>query len=268
MPDSALILEKYFFWLVIYSVIGWVYESALESFRQKKLVNRGFLNGPYCPIYGFGSLLDVIILGNLKYNPVLLFVASAVLTCILEYITSVVMEKIFNVRWWDYNDFKFTIFGKEIFVGKFNINGRICLVGALAFGTLSILLVYFIHPFIVSVTDRFSYPLFHYICVGLLILILIDCLHTVLGFSTFNDKLKSLSANINQIKGNINDKFQSTSAYEKINSAYERFVKSLNHQQIRLIHSFSHLRSIKYRKISEEVRKFVFRKDRNKNKKQ
>ncbi len=267
MPDSALMLEKYFFWLVVYSVIGWVYESALESFRQKKLVNRGFLNGPYCPIYGFGSLLDVIILGNLRYNAFLLFVSSAVLTCILEYMTSVVMEKIFNVRWWDYNDFKFTVFGKEIFVGKFNINGRICLVGALAFGTLSILLVYFIHPFIESVTNRFSYPLFHYVCGGLFILILIDCLHTILGFSSFNEKLKGLSANISHIRGNINDKVQSTAAYEKINSAYEKFVKSLNNQQIRLIHSFSHLRSIKYRKISEEVRKFVFRKDRNKGKK-
>ncbi len=264
MPDLALTLERYFFWLVMYSFAGWVYESALESFRQKRLVNRGFLNGPYCPIYGFGSLLDVLVLGNLRYNPIVLFVSSAVLTCLLEYITSVVMEKIFNVRWWDYNDFKFTVFGKEIFVGKFNINGRVCLVGAIAFGTLSVLLVYFIHPFVVSLTDKLSYPLFHYVCAGLLFLILIDCLHTVLGFSSFNEKLKGLASNIGQIRVNLNDKFQSTSAYEKINSTYEKFVKSLNRQQLRLIRSFSQLRSIKYRKISEEVKKFIFRKDRNK----
>ena len=95
MPEIAFI-EKYFFLLVVYSVIGWFYECIVESIRQKKIVNRGFLNGPYCPIYGFGSLLDVIVLGWIK-NPIVLFVTSAVLTTILEYITSVIMEKLFHV---------------------------------------------------------------------------------------------------------------------------------------------------------------------------
>ena len=97
MPDIVMI-EKYFFLLVVYSVIGWFYECIVESIRQKKIVNRGFLNGPYCPIYGFGALLDVIVLGWCK-EPVMLFILSAVLSCTLEYITSVVMEKMFNARW-------------------------------------------------------------------------------------------------------------------------------------------------------------------------
>lgn len=256
--DSVLILEKYFFWLVVYSMIGWVYECVLETFRQKKLVNRGFLNGPYCPIYGFGSLLDVLVLGWIE-NPVCLFLVSAILTSTLEYITSIVMEKAFDVRWWDYNDFKFTIKGKTIDVGKFNINGRVCLVGALAFGTLSILLVKFIHPFIMIMTDKLTYPMFHYICFGLLILIAIDSLFTILSFSSFNDKLSDLSSNLQQIRNGLSSKMQSTAAYEKINSAYGRFAKSLNEQQIRLLKSFPNLKSIRYKNLTEEIKKFIFR---------
>ena len=168
MPDINLI-ERYFFWLVLYSIIGWVYECIVESIRQKKIVNRGFLNGPYCPIYGFGSLLDVVVLGWIE-NPFVLFIMSAVLTCTLEYITSVVMEKLFNARWWDYYDF------------KFNINGRVCLLGALAFGTLSLILVKFIHPFIVSFTDKFSPPLFHVVTIGLFIIVTLDVIVTISGF--------------------------------------------------------------------------------------
>ncbi len=263
MSDTALTVEKYFFWLIIYSMIGWCYECLLESYRQKKIINRGFLNGPYCPIYGFGSLLDILVLGWIE-NPVILFLVSAFLTTLLEYLTSLIMEKIFHVRWWDYNEFKFVLKGKVIDVGKFNINGRVCLVGFIAFGTLSIILVEFLHPIMVMLTDKMTYPLFHYVCAGLFLLVLIDTLVTVLAFSSFNDKLKALSANINQIKNDFKDnidlRMQNSSVYEKINSAYDKFVKNLNSQQIRLIKSFSQLRSIDYAKLSEEVKKIIFRK--------
>ncbi len=262
MPETHLQIEKYFFWLVIYSVIGWVYESILETYRQKKLVNRGFLNGPYCPIYGSGALLDVVVLGWIE-NPVLLFLASAVLTCTLEYITSVILEKIFHIRWWDYNDFKFQLHGKEINMGKFNINGRICLVGAIAFGTLSIVILKVIHPIMEILTNNLSVPLFHYVCIGLLVLIMIDITFTVSGLVGFNEKLKNLSTSIIQItngfKDSLDNKVQLISAREKINSLYEKFAKSLNFQQIRLFHAFSQLRSIDYGKITDELKKFVFR---------
>jgi len=103
-----LILETYFFRLMVYSILGWIYESIVCSIQEKKWVNRGFLNGPYCPIYGAGAVLDIIILGNIQ-NPILLFLLGATLTCTLEYLTSYFMEKIFNARWWDYSDFKFII---------------------------------------------------------------------------------------------------------------------------------------------------------------
>ena len=96
-------IETWFLWLMIYSIIGWVYESTICSIGHRKLINRGFLNGPYCPIYGTGAVL------------VLLFFAGALVTCSLEYLTSWLMEKLFHARWWDYSK------------RKFNIGGRVCL---------------------------------------------------------------------------------------------------------------------------------------------
>lgn len=246
MPDIVM-LEKYFFLLVVYSIIGWVYECIVESIRQKKVVNRGFLNGPYCPIYGFGALLDIVALGWCK-NPIMLFVLSAVLTCTLEYITSVVMEKLFNARWWDYYDF------------KFNLNGRVCLLGAFAFGTLSILLVNFIHPFFMWVTDLINPTLFHIVCAGLFALVIADIIITVAGFSSFDGKLKELSVNLNNIKENLDTRVNSSNTVEKITAAYTKFTQNLNFQQLRLLRSFPKLHMIKYGNISEELKKFIFRK--------
>ncbi len=246
MPDIVMV-EKYFFLLVVYSIIGWVYECIVESIRQKKIVNRGFLNGPYCPIYGFGALLDVVALGWC-HNPVMLFLLSAVLCCTLEYITSVVMEKLFNARWWDYYDF------------KFNLNGRVCLLGAFAFGTLSILLVNFIHPFFLWITDMIYAPLFHIVCVGLLLIVIADSIITIAGFSSFNGKLKELSVNINNIKENLDSRVNSSNTVERITAAYSKFTQNLNFQQLRLLRSFPKLHSIKYGNISEEIKRFIFRK--------
>ena len=121
-------IETWFLWLMIYSIIGWVYESTICSIGHRKLINRGFLNGPYCPIYGTGAVLVLLVLGRIQ-NPVLLFFAGAVVTCSLEYLTSWLMEKLFHARWWDYSK------------RKFNIDGRVCLIGAVVFGAFSVVLV-------------------------------------------------------------------------------------------------------------------------------
>ena len=255
--NSFILFEKYFFWLVLYSFIGWIYESLLESFRQKKPVNRGFLFGPYLPIYGSGALLDVLILGQIK-NPLILFLLSAFLTCILEYLASLILEKLFGLRWWDYNDFKFIVKGKEIDVGKFNINGRVCLVGWLAFGTLSIVLVLLIHPLVERVTNLIPHPYFDYFCIILMLLVTVDIVMTVISLTNLTEKLQKLSSTIEQFRDGINSKMQSMAAYEKINSAYSKFTRSLNEHQKRWIRSFPALRWIKYREVTDEIKKFFF----------
>ena len=106
---------------------------------DKKLVNRGFLIGPYCPIYGVGCLLLIVFLGSFKDNIFTLFLMSIIVCSILEYFTSFIMEKLFNARWWDYSD------------RKLNLNGRICVDTMIPFGILGVLVVYFLNPFLSNV---------------------------------------------------------------------------------------------------------------------
>lgn len=99
----------------VYSFLGWLWESTVCSLHnEKQLINRGFLVGPLCPIYGAGALCCYFALYHVQ-NPVAVFVLSALLCCALEYLVSYTMEKIFHTRWWDYSDF------------PFHLNGRICL---------------------------------------------------------------------------------------------------------------------------------------------
>jgi len=83
-----LILSKYFLWFITYSVLGWIYESGICSVSQRRFVNRGFLNGPLCPVYGFGAIVSILALDQKTDNILVLFVAGMILTCSVEYITS------------------------------------------------------------------------------------------------------------------------------------------------------------------------------------
>lgn len=131
-----LFFKKYFSLFIIYSFIGWLMEVLWNLLTEKKFVNRGFLIGPYCPIYGVGCLLLISLLDRFKGNVFLLFVMSIIVCSILEYSTSFFMEKLFKARWWDYSEY------------RFNLNGRICANTMIPFGILGVLVVYFLNPFL------------------------------------------------------------------------------------------------------------------------
>ena len=135
---------EYFLSFWLYSFIGWCLEVLLALFVHKKFIDRGFLLGPYCPIYGFGMLLIIFLLKNYTDNFLVLFILSMVICLILEYVTSYLMELIFKARWWDYSD------------KKYNINGRVCLEYAIFFGIGGTLVMYVVHPFVMSIVYRLS----------------------------------------------------------------------------------------------------------------
>lgn len=134
----------YFLAFMLYSFLGWCIEVILSFIQHKKFINRGFLIGPYCPIYGCGMLLIVFLLKDYTDNFLVLFILSMVICLVLEYITSYLMELIFKARWWDYSD------------KKFNINGRVCLEYAVFFGIGGTLIMYVVHPFVIKVVSKFS----------------------------------------------------------------------------------------------------------------
>lgn len=124
-----------FFTFFIFSIFGWICECIYCSIIDKKIVyNRGFLIGPYLPIYGIGALYFYV-LCKFESNPLVLFLMAIFGTSILEYLTSYIMEKIFKARWWDYSN-RFL-----------NLNGRICLRNALLFGIGGVIFSYYIKPF-------------------------------------------------------------------------------------------------------------------------
>lgn len=171
-----MLILKYILWLIVYSVAGWVYETVLCSVQEKKFVNRGFLNGPYCPIYGFGAILDILLIGWIA-NPFLLFFAGMLVTCTLEYFTAWLLEVLFHAKWWDYSYM------------RFNIKGRVSLLGAVAFASFSVVLILFIHPFVRMQTARLPDPAVLLVTSLLLFLILADTVLTVVRFTGFQSKL-------------------------------------------------------------------------------
>ena len=157
--DKFLIL---FLLFIIYSILGWVMETIAVFIDSKKLVNRGFLIGPYCPIYGVGCILIIVILTNFLNYPVLLFVISALICSIVEYLTSFFMEKLFKARWWDYSD------------RRFNLNGRICLSNTVIFGILGWLILYFLNPVIYKLINYIPNEIRYIVSSVIFILFLVD----------------------------------------------------------------------------------------------
>ena len=131
-------IRVYFILFIAYSFLGWLIEVVGKLIEQKKFINRGFLIGPYCPIYGTGAILITFLLKKYTEDPIALFIMAIVICGILEYLTSYFMEKIFHARWWDYSK------------RKFNINGRVCLNTIIPFGLLGMFIIYVSNPFLIE----------------------------------------------------------------------------------------------------------------------
>lgn len=127
-------LRILFLLFIMYSFMGWVVEVIGSLIQKKKFINRGFLIGPYCPIYGIGSITMILLLSRYIDDIVTLFIMCILLFTILEYSTSYIMEKLFNARWWDYSQ------------KRFNINGRVCLETMIPFGLVGVFVMYIINP--------------------------------------------------------------------------------------------------------------------------
>ncbi len=171
MIKGELIVEsaaKIILLFFIYSFLGWVCETFYCSIGKRKFVNRGFLNGPICPVYGFGALLVVYLLEPfLKFNIFVIFIAGMIATSVLEYITGFLLEKLFHLKWWDYSTY------------RFNINGRVCLKNSLMFGALSVALTYFIHPHVTGLIDITSPAVSVALSAALLMITAADMIITV-----------------------------------------------------------------------------------------
>ena len=170
------------FWF--FSICGWLVEVLVFIVTDKKLVNRGFLIGPYCPIYGSGALI-MLIISTLSDNLFVTFILAMVLCSILEYFTSFIMESLFQVRWWDYSK------------DAFNINGRICLRNALAFGGLGVIFVRYLKPWFDSLFSLLSYNTMYIVTFILFIITISDIL---ISFNAMSKIREIIDKNVDKYK--------------------------------------------------------------------
>ena len=193
-------MEKYFLLFMTYSILGWIIEVTGKFIEKGKFINRGFLIGPYCPIYGWGAIIMTLTLTRYMNDKLVLFVMAIVVCSILEYMTSYVMEKIFHIRWWDYSN------------DRFNINGRISLSTMIPFGILGVLGICYSNPFFFKIFDMVPDNILTFCVVVLAILYIID---NILSFRIIyglvdivenvkSDSTEKVTAQVKQIisKGN------------------------------------------------------------------
>ena len=173
-------ISMLFLLFIIYSFLGWCMEMVVCYIATKEWVNRGFLIGPICPIYGCGCLLIILLLDRYLKDPIVLFVMAMLLCSLLEYFTSYLMEKLFKARWWDYSH------------KKYNINGRICLDNIFAFGILGLLMMYLVNPFVVKILEYVSLNIINVMAIVIAIIFIIDNLISLKVISSFKSVAKSV----------------------------------------------------------------------------
>lgn len=225
-------MEKFyllFLYFYIYSIIGWTLEVIYCRLLEGKFTNRGFLHGPYCPIYGTGAILIVIFLNRFYNNPALVFILGIIVTSILEYITSFIMEKLFNAKWWDYSNM------------KFNIKGRVCLLNSTLFGVLSLLLVYILNPAITMLIEKINPKYIPYISNILIILMSIDITSTVAEIINLKKKLSELREFTETLLKEKSIFSENSQTYKSVLDLREKIINKKNVINNRIIKAFPSL---------------------------
>lgn len=258
----------------IYSFMGWVCETTYCSFHDSRFVNRGFLNGPFCPVYGFGALILIQTLSVVPRNPVLVFWVGCIATSALEYLTGYLLEMLFHTKWWDYSD------------RKFNLHGRICLLNSIVFGIMSVILVFAIYPFISRVVESIPTVARIYIAAALLVYFVVDIIMTVRSLNLLNKRLAALSSAFTTIK----EKLDLSGFYEALNisrrleklhelhdtekgrllsASIENIKERIKHLesdnklfQLRIIKAFPDIRSTRYPEMLTIIKEKIFNKSK------
>lgn len=236
-------LLRWFLLLMFYSLVGWVYESIVCSVEERHFVNRGFLNGPICPVYGFGGLLVIYLLYDRIDNVIVLFLLCMVLTTALEYATAILLEKLFDARWWDYSSY------------PLNFQGRVCLLGAVVFGLLATLTLRYLHPLTLRILHSMPDGVLYTVSGILALLLAVDMFVTVRHLLRLNGRLKAIQAEVNrflevymkkaeEFKSSLLERFEESEFYTEQIQRLLDSRKRQDRQDIRIARAFPKLRPI------------------------
>lgn len=251
MQYSFIELLSFFF---IYAICGWMMEVVFAAFKHHKFVNRGFLLGPICPIYGFGVIFVLCLLNPLLSHPVIVFLLSVIITSLIELCVGVGAEYLFHERLWDYTN------------NRFNIAGYICLELSIVWGIGCLFILYGIQPMLYKVMLRI--PVFiHkvFLLIGIICLA-VDTIVTVFHALKIDRRMnaieeisEALASISNQIGEGLSDGalyvMEKTQDFEELQKRYHALVEKKNIVHEHLFHAFDHLREGKYKAAYEKILK-------------
>lgn len=240
-------------YFIIYSFLGWVMESIVRTISEKKLINTGFLHGPFCPIYGIGAIILFAFLDKFENNLILLFFVAIIVLTIWEYIVGWMLEKLFNTKYWDYSE------------QKFNIQGRVCLTNSICWGILGVLLVKYIHPFIQNIVLKIDNSILKYIIIVIAALMLIDAIISIVKVKNIKSTLerveklnKEIKEKLKEIRGMKKDTDASKSI-ENIQKLVNKLKRKRNRTIIHLYRNVNRLKkafpTINTKEITEVLSK-------------
>ena len=251
---------------IIYAFLGWCSEVAFAAVNKGKFVNRGFLNGPVCPIYGVGMLIVVLCLWSLRDRPLLLFLGSALLTTALEFVTGFVLERVFHDKWWDYSDM------------PFNIKGYVCLKFTVLWGLAASFIIGAVHRFVYMLIVKTPFVLGVILLAVFSAAFIADFIVTLTALVKLPKKLKAMAeaeralrAVSDKIGENISDTTiaakekgealaeENKPRLEELKAEYEKKKKELsamlerNFVQRRIFKAFPNLKNGRYKAIFDRI---------------
>lgn len=192
------IFIKYLTLFLLYSFIGWIIETIYCSIKEKRLVNRGFLRGPYCPMYGFSALIIIEVLNfftsklNLSGNTYyfVLFLIASIISTVIEYYTGLFLDKVCKMKLWDYS------------MKPMNLSGYVCLEFSIYWGVIAFILMVFINPSLTFLVEKILLAKYRHVVFVVFIGFLVDLFFVVRSIIIFNNVIKKI--NILNIKNIIN----------------------------------------------------------------
>ena len=256
-------------YFIVYSVLGWIMESIIRSVIERKIINTGFIKRPVCPIYGIGAIIMLLFLERFQDNIIGLFFISIVILTAWEYLVGVLLEKMFNTKYWDYSH------------QKFNFQGRICLTNSLFWGILGVVFVKYIHPFVQSLISKVDMNLLYYIIGILSLVMIVDFITTVIrvknikmtleNVDKINKEIKEKLKELRKINKDLKQEQDETKSKtkENIQKLVEKLKKKRNKTILRLYKSVYRLKkafpAINTKEIAEVLNKKIEIRKKKKN---
>ena len=257
--ERVYLTELYYFALsfFVYGFLGWCTEVAYAAAKQGKFVNRGFLNGPICPVYGIGVGVVVQFLTPVENNLVLLYISSTILVTVIEGLTGFLLEKIFHNKWWDYSE------------QPLNIGGYVCVLFSLIWGVFCVLIVKVIHPLIDKVLMMIPFVLGIVVMVCLAAGLLADLYVTASGILKMNRRLEAMekiAAELKELSDKVGENIyenvmegmefreEKKARMEELKAKYEEMAENRTKVGERLVKAFPKMQVRQHKEIFEELR--------------